>query len=373
MFEVQDLSPLSLPDDYPILRDAVIKPNAQKPDFAEKYDWTTLVYGAVKVSGGLVLVCPKLFNLRSILKGGRFTAGGDPLRIRRISRFRRHDEVWLSGPVRGDTLRFTYKDLDLTGPIRAAWPGFAGRRCLITTSKDNELDWITDWVRHYVRHQGAQAVLFYDNASTRYGPQDVLERLRGVNGLEAAQVVSVPCRYGQLGNRPPRGIGKFLQSGLLNLARHGACADARTVLQCDVDEMAMTEEGRPTLFEAAEAGWLGYATAKAYWRTSPPRVDGGMPRYGDHILGWSPERSTKEKWALVPKGPLRRFGWDVHGVGRYQFNDLVMQKGTRFLHCERLSNNWKRARSEENNHLDAIEDPATRAFWERVGLRAPSE
>lgn len=368
MFETVELRPMVLPESAGFRRRPAIAARARQETFAEKYDWWTLVYGAARVPGGLVLVCPKLLNFRALVKAGRFSCAGQALRLRRISRFRRHDELWLVGPAEGTELVFEHGDIRLTCPVQAGWEGFDGRRCLVTTSKDNELDWIGDWVAHHVRHQGSEAVLLHDNLSTIYEPAEILERLRGIEGLKAARVVSVPCRYGPLGTRPPRGLAKFLQSGLLNLARHGALSSARSVLQCDIDEIAVSDAGAPTMHEAAEAGRLGYATAPAFWRGAAPPAE-GPAHHADHVLAWQPERTSKEKWAVVPGGPLRRLGWDVHGLGRYMLNDFVKAKGVRFYHCERLSTDWKRPRAGRRQAEGLREDAGTVAAFERVGLR----
>ena len=51
---------------------------------------------------------------------------------------------------------------------------FAGRNCLMTLSRDNALDWIRDWAAFHVREHGADAVLFFDNGSTDYRPEEIL-------------------------------------------------------------------------------------------------------------------------------------------------------------------------------------------------------
>ncbi|MDF1872108.1 hypothetical protein [Vannielia sp.] len=367
MFEVMDLDPMVLPQAAGIRRRPVIPARKQPANFDERYDWWTLVYGAARRPGGLVLVCPKLVNLRGVLKEGVFRAGGAALRMGRLRRYRRHDELYLKGEVRGDRLEFSHGDMRLSCPVQGPWEGFNGRRCLVTTSKNNEMDWIVDWVAHHVRHQGSEAVLLHDNLSTLYEPGEILERLRGVAGLKAARVVSVPCRYGPLGTRPPRGLAKFLQGGLLNLARQGALSEARSVLQCDIDEIAVSDEGRPGLHEAAETARLGFATAPAFWRSAAV-PQGSYARHGDHDLAWTPERGTKEKWAVVPGRGLGRFHWDVHGVAGYLFNKRAMVDGVRFYHCERLSTDWKRPRSAGELPEGAVEDAQTKAALARVGL-----
>lgn len=366
MFQTLDLAPMVLPEAGPWRREALASAAGQGPDFADRYDWTTLLYGAAFGPRGLVAVAPRLLNLTALLRQGRFLSDAGAHPVRRIRRYRRHDEVALGGPPPGAALAFEAGGLRLATPVRRPWA--AGRRVLATISRDNALEWIGDWAAHHVRNQGAEAVLLFDNRSTRYTPPEILQRLRGIAGLQGALVVSAPCRYGPLLRKGARGKAKFLQSGLLNLARLGWLSDARSVLVCDIDEIALSEPGAPTLFEAAERGLLGYATAPALWRGAAP--SGRLPRHGDHLLAWTPERRSKEKWAVVPSGRLGGLGWDVHGLGRYQFNRLCRARGIRFLHCEALSTDWKRPRLHQRPQ-GAHPDPATEAALRAAGLRDP--
>ena len=56
---------------------------------------------------------------------------------------------------------------------------FRGRRVVLAMSRDNELQWIKDWVLFVVRNHGADAVLLYDNASTKYGAEQLSARQSG--------------------------------------------------------------------------------------------------------------------------------------------------------------------------------------------------
>ena len=77
---------------------------------------------------------------------------------------------------------------------------FAGRKVLCTFSKDNRLQWIADWAEFHVRAHDANAVLFYDNASTNYMTTDLLALFRSIPGLDAAVVVPWTCKFGPPGN-----------------------------------------------------------------------------------------------------------------------------------------------------------------------------
>ena len=72
---------------------------------------------------------------------------------------------------------------------------FAGTNLLFTLSKDNDLAWIADWARFHVVNQGVDAVLLFDNMSTRYSVPELEAALLGVEGLKRIAVVPVPFTY----------------------------------------------------------------------------------------------------------------------------------------------------------------------------------
>ena len=77
---------------------------------------------------------------------------------------------------------------------------FSGLNVLLTLSKDNEIRWIRDWVTFFARRHECDAVLLYDNASTRYGSVDIYTAISSVPGIKACVVVHWPYKYGPQGS-----------------------------------------------------------------------------------------------------------------------------------------------------------------------------
>ncbi|MFX8481515.1 hypothetical protein ABTL74_19375, partial [Acinetobacter baumannii] len=76
-------------------------------------------------------------------------------------------EIWLRS--RDDHLRLDGPLGAFTLPVQPNLSHlFAGRRVLLTLSRNNAPRWIADWIRFYATLHGADAVLLYDNASDRY-------------------------------------------------------------------------------------------------------------------------------------------------------------------------------------------------------------
>ena len=82
---------------------------------------------------------------------------------------------------------------------------------MLTLSKDNELKffyWIADWVRFFARRHGCDAVLFYDNASTKYDLSEIYKTISSIRGIEVVVVIQWPYKWGPVGserdNGPPK-------------------------------------------------------------------------------------------------------------------------------------------------------------------------
>lgn len=358
---------MSVPADGEWQRDVVLRDSARGPDFDTRYDFTTLAYSGVYLAErrAIVLICPKLLNFETLVRAGQFSSDLGTHKLLRIRRLRRHSEIWLSASVAPQTITFSAGDIVESCEVHAPDPTPTGLHTLTTLSKDNDLTWIDAWARHYARTQGVEHVLFYDNGSTTYTAQQIADVLADVPGLSSATVVSVPLPFGAVGTHTPHGVALFLQPALLNLARYRFLPMARTVLNCDIDEMLISDDGR--LCDVAMRSMFGYATARAHWRYRPSGLD-GVPRYGDHILRADPDATTKEKMCIRPNGLLGRAHWDIHGAAGYWFNRLCMAPGHRFYHCESIATNWKRARDTDHTH-DLIPDPITLENWASLGFR----
>lgn len=362
MFEIFQYDPVVFPQGGP-RRTPIIPPAARAPDHDQRYDYDTLFYGGVYLPDRqqVVFSGPKLRNFAPLLRAGRFAAEGAALARPRVRRFRRHDEVTLrvSQPVSG--LELSIGGHDLTCPVAAQDHWFDGLNCLYTMSRNNRLEWIADWLQHYVTHQSVQGVVLVDNGSTDYGPDDLLDVMRATPGLARGVVLSIPSRYGPHALKTPVGLAKFLQSGMMNLVRRQWLAGARAVICCDVDEV-LVSDGQG-ICDAAVASRLGYATVPCLWRAAP-QADPKTVRHRDHTHRLDPESGTKEKYCIVPSGPLGRSTWDVHGVGGYWFNKICRPKGHVIYHCMDLNTGWRYGTPRKSEGRPTSPDPALQEVFQ---------
>ena len=334
---------------------------ARTPALLAQHDGETLWYDAVRLGPERVrLVCPKLGALQALMTDASLSSSGSRVRIARIRRHRRHDIVDLTG-VRGDRLTVTHGRWQAESglsPTRHA--AFRGLNASVQISRNNRLTWIADWARYHVSAHGLQAMLLLDNGSTDYPPEAILDALRPT-GLARAVVLVVPQPYG-----PPRskahhsGAAKYLQPAMLNLARLRYLAQARAVLNADLDELIWTTG--PTVFDAAADSALGYVSFRGTWRL--PRPDAADPRHADHTFPRADAKPCPTKYCLTPNGPIGRLPWDVH---RPDWTLLLSRRTRRDLgywHCQAITTNWK-AHDRLRPRDTAPEDPATAAALAR--------
>ncbi|MBT9288968.1 sulfotransferase [Prosthecodimorpha staleyi] len=234
---------------------------------------------------------------------------------------------------------------------------FAGRRVLLTLSQDNPLAWIRDWAEYHVRTQGIDAVLLYDNASTRYAPQDIAAALSGIAGLIQVTVVSWPFPYGLSQNA---GLDRFCQVGALEHARRRFLARSRGVLSLDIDELVVS--GGPSVLDRLEGSKAAAMVFRGFWAEAPAIAsvaDRDRLRHRDCLLGLRGQVDTSDarveapcrpKWAAIPARLDDDAGLAVHailGPDSRVDPDQVWSIGedmVHFRHLRQINSGWKTER-----------------------------
>ena len=170
---------------------------------------------------------------------------------------------------------------------------FLDRKVLLTQSKNNELYWIGDWVRFFARSHGCDAVLFYDNGSTKYELPEIYETISSIPGIKVVVVVRWPYMRGPSGSEM-RGLGgservdgpptpwdsTYSQPGILEHARYRFLARAQAVVNADVDELVLTKD-KVSLFELLSRSSTGYLRYPGYWIEGATTSAGKYRRHFD--------------------------------------------------------------------------------------------
>ena len=170
----------------------------------------------------------------------------------------------------------------------------------MTLSKDNRLEWIAFWAQWYVQRHGADARVVYDNGSTAYSSEELLETLSAVPGLRVAMVVEWPFPYGPVAT-PLYDIwdSNYAQHGALEHARWRLLRRAAGFMNADIDELAI-DPGGQSVFEAAVRSPTGVVALPGTTVHTAPGSRLDPPRFTDaYWVGKSREEDAL-KWCAVP-------------------------------------------------------------------------
>jgi len=342
------LNSIVLPSHDEFKRHYVVPVNLRDANSDNQYDFHTLVYDAFYIPSkrAICLICPRLFNFEEVIRKGTFTAEGEKLRIASIWNFKRYSQIWIRCRRYPAHLGFQHGSFHTTIQVSQEQKDlFRGLNCAILKSKNNDLRWIKDWAHYHVHVHGLQGLIVFDNASNRYEPQDVLETLQNVPGLRSVQVIPTPFTYGC----KHRGETKFLQVGILNIARLRFYVSAAAVLCTDVDEL-VGPVGENGIFAATRHSPLGYQLFRGRWLDSVPRKSGEAARHSDHVYRRLDDRSPSTKYCIDPQGFCRFSHWDVHGAVRGFLKNILTTSKIEYWHCRQINTNWQYDRSHSPEH-----------------------
>lgn len=259
-------------------------PSARQPLYDERFDGLTLFYDVFRDGEDVELFGPPLLNLEAGLRplslraaGRRYARAFTSQARNRLHRHRVRDV-----PAEVRTLRFHSPLGRFALTIGEDISGsFAGRRVLITQSRDNPLPWIARWIDHHVMTQGIDAVLLYDNGSSDYSLDDLRALLRSRPGLRRFAVVDWPYPWGPTGGPEAVWDSDFGQHGSWEHAWRRLCRDAETLTFGDIDELIVGPA--PTVPERALDSPTGFSSyARRSVLNIPSRPTRELDRMRDH-------------------------------------------------------------------------------------------
>ena len=358
------LSPLELKPEAGIRRTMPRPLHLRPPDYEEKFDSLTVFYDCFASADGewRVLLGPPLLNLETaILPSFPSLFGGESSSQARIvspstgDRDHSSAQLWFKStqdsvdlPIAG----FRQKQI-VVQPNESEL--FSGRKVLLTLSKDNEIRWIRDWVTFFARRHGCDAVLLYDNASTRHNTSEIHDAISSVPGIEATAVVSWPYKYGPQGSdsysdllreeseSPPLPWDShYCQPGMLEHARHRFLSDAEAVVNADIDELVLTKDGEP-LFDLVRLSKTGYLRYRGHWIESATDANVRDQRHFHfYHRAKVPARGYLWKWAVVPRRCPQDVSWLPHKISLMKSDPLSSLVSYR--HFRAISTGWKYSR-----------------------------
>ncbi|HVW92001.1 MAG TPA: hypothetical protein VHB74_05275 [Devosia sp.] len=339
-------------------------PKRERPaGFLDKFEFRALVYDAFRHADGerILLVGPPPLNLAAELRSARYLAlpSRTPLRAEHHISLSVAITALTGAPADTVAVEMRFGGESFPLPLQPnVSPLLAGRRIVFTMSKDNELAWIREWAAYHAAVQGADAVVFFDNGSTRYGPDDIAATLRQVPGIAHAAVLSWPYKYGP--SDPAVRLNPFyalfLQIASMSVALRRYAAAAEGLLNCDIDELVATPPDT-TVFELARAARAGLVTMRGQFVEAVPEryIGDGVPTHRDFLSRLrdpAARLSRPRKWALDPSRPWVQ-NLDVHPYmhwieGRPLFG-RSSPPGLFYWHFRGINTNWKEQRTDASN------------------------
>ncbi len=331
------------------------------PDLRQTIDTHTLFYDlfAGEDPTKVVAVGPPLRQtMRRFIKDAIITLDGSAVTVTEVSQTKRSCTLEFVSEVPHPTeLIITHPQMSFrqtVGPSQLK--DYSGKRALFTLSRDNDLAWIRDWAQFHVETQGVNAIILFDNASTKYGTSEILETLDGIAGLDVFDVVSMPFAFGPPGASREHHRHRYLQFAVLEIARRRFLRQASGVLNMDIDELAYGPTGR-TVFDQLAAQKKGFLTLNGVWRYA---MTDTQICHASHVLRKAEkEQPMYPKWCLDPQGPVKDLAWRIHGLKGLADHECA---GLGFLHCRSISNNWSYDRT-HNSSESLVPDPLAQSVF----------
>jgi hypothetical protein len=343
--------PVILPSSSKTMRQPPRPANLQQPGYLDKFDAKTVFYDVFRDGSDIILSGPPLLNLQTFLQSAELTdENGTRLRTAYGDLDRTQNSRVLDAG-NSQILSTWINEIDISIPVAPSMTGlFAGRKVLFTKSKDNELTWIRDWAAFHVVHQGIDAVLIYDNGSTKYNAEDVLDCLRGIEGLRTVVVVNWPFPFGPQGGnweglKDAPWDSDFCEYGIIQHARYRFLQESYGVIHADIDELVISEDSRTVfdILEASSAPVIGYT---GRWIEAAGAGSAPVPRFADFKYFDSRRARTTTKWSALTTGIAEAKQWKTHGV-----DGVVIERTDSVIHRHfvGISSNWKFDRTKQRD------------------------
>lgn len=260
---------LIIPENWPIRRINIREEKFIDPTYAQKYDNTSIFYDVFQAGNKVYLIGPPLLNLAPVIdncqaidqqgQAIKLTLQTKLLERGQLSWIDLTPELQKKGLV---SLQFDLANLLPSGQNNTCLkveigadlnPDFADSKALMTLQLNNKLEWIHDWAKYYQVIHDVDTVFVYDNKSSHYSKEEILQSLTQVEGLKNIIIVAWDYKYGPQG-KPWTGPNTpwdsdFCQIGALQHMRFRFSLQSKGFINADIDEL-ITPLTEINLFEA---------------------------------------------------------------------------------------------------------------------------
>lgn len=372
--------------DRPLRRLPRAPRRSRPPEFHARFEDRALWYDCFwHHDGASILLCgPPPMNLIPLLRRAQYLAlpSRTPLR----PAFHRSLSTMITAldaaPAGTTAVAVTLEGQHFELPVQPSHAAdLAGRRLLFTMSRDNDLAWIAEWARWHAALHGTDAIVLFDNGSTRYAPGEIEETLLAVPGIARVAVPSWPHGFGPIDPAVKKDPywSRFLQiaSMSVTLRRFGALAHG--LLNSDIDELSATRSGA-SLYDLARQSRGGLVVYRGTWvePVAGPR-GAGEPLMHRHFQSCSTDSrrsaSRQRKWTLDPSRPwVQRLSvhpyW--HWIEGRSLFAKSMPEDAHYWHFRGINTNWKEERT-ANAGTEVEPDPGLQRAFAAAGMAAPAD
>lgn len=326
----------------------------REEDYLAKFDSLVFCYDAIRLETRALLLCPPFYEIKQKLLEIEFRAlpGGEEL-IPRINTFNRLSRVWFDLPDSAIAIEavgvFGSKIIHLNPALTEI---FAGMRVGVTISKDNDPLWVRDWAYYHHKTAGMNAVILYDNNTTKYSSDVLVEALKS-SGISILALVAWPYKWGpigiMMGHRREHWDSNYGQLGMLEHARWKYLTSSASVLNCDIDELVAPKRSGDSVFDAVEGNPMGYLSMPGVWieATRSDAASQTTPRHAHFFKSSVPASETLTKWACVPAAIPEGIQWGVHQMRNSRGHPFRkhISESFGYYHFRGLTTAWKPERS----------------------------
>lgn len=308
--------------DFPgsIVREAPRREQDRQADYSTRFDYRTLFSDAFFVQEGLELLGPPLLNTRDRILSAEFLVDGDPFTGRIESRdHHRISRTILHGVTSANKVGLKTSEGDVSIKVNRPVSDFADRRVLVTQQKNNPLEWIRYWIEFHAVHHGIDAVVIYDNRSTAYEVSAVEQLLLSIDKIAVSSVIDWDVPYGPTGGPNQVWDSDYGQHQVLEHAMRYVLTDARSVIQQDIDELVLAEDGGSICeaIEGSDIAELRYPRRQILQVPTlqlPPEKSRGYRLHCDYSYYRTEGAYLAGKYACIPSRVPRSSHFLVHGV-----------------------------------------------------------
>ncbi|PQZ92258.1 hypothetical protein CQ018_12195 [Arthrobacter sp. MYb227] len=322
-------------------------PEKRQPEYELKFDDETLFFDIFNSERGVELVGPPLLNLRKYLVDGQVLLEPSQVADAVFADIDRTQDSYVKCDMTAQSVRFENMLIDDSFPVGESYTHlFENKYTLVTLSKNNSLNWVKEWVSFHVINHGVNSVLFYDNDSTDYRPEDIVEALTDIPDLDVVVVVHWPYKYGPQGGTwegsvPAPWDSDFCQHGAINHARRRFLSNAAGVINADIDELVVLDDGGNVFEKLANSG----AAALSYtgrWIEAIREQTSSIPSFEDFRYFDKRSQPCTRKWTASPLRMADAVQWCTHEI---RGADLLEVSDIAHRHFKGINSDWKYPRT----------------------------